>query len=101
MLRAMLVWVPLAGVAGPAGAATVTIAIDGMRFVPAAVSVQRGDTVVWVNRDLVPHTVTATGAFDSQAIAPGASWSYVAHEAGRYDYVCVLHPTMKATLRVE
>ncbi|HEX7373637.1 MAG TPA: cupredoxin family copper-binding protein [Steroidobacteraceae bacterium] len=99
--QAVLVTVLLAIMAAPSSAATVTIAIDGMRFVPAAASVKRGDTVVWVNRDLVPHTATAADAFDSHAIAPGKSWSYVARQAGRYDYVCVLHPMMKATLRVE
>lgn len=91
----------LAIIAAPSRAATVTISIDGMRFVSAAVSVKRGDTVIWVNRDLVPHTATAADAFDSQATAPGTSWSYVARKPGRYDDVCGLHPMMKATLRVE
>jgi plastocyanin len=99
--RAAWVLVLLASCAAPSGAATVTIAIDGMQFVPASVALRRGDTVVWVNRDLVAHTATAARVFDSHAIAPGASWSYVVRNAGRYDYVCVLHPTMKATLQVD
>jgi plastocyanin len=91
---------PAASAAG-AAAATHTIAIDGMQFVPPALTVHRGDTVVWVNKDLVPHTVTAAKAFDSGQIAPGASWTWVARQAGHYDYVCTLHPTMKATLVVQ
>jgi plastocyanin len=83
-----------------AAAATHTVAIDGMQFVPAALTVRRGDTVRWINRDLVPHTATAAGRFDSRTLAPGASWSWVAARAGRIDYVCTLHPTMKATLVV-
>lgn len=84
-----------------AGAATRTIAIEGMQFAPASVTVKRGDTILWVNRDLVPHTATAPGAFDSGAIGAGKSWRFVARTPGRYEYVCSLHPTMKATLVVE
>ncbi|MCM2311618.1 MAG: plastocyanin/azurin family copper-binding protein [Steroidobacteraceae bacterium] len=72
-----------------------------MQFSPEVVTVTRGDTVVWVNRDMVPHTATTADAFDSRIIAPGTSWTYVARTAGRYDYACTLHPTMRATLRVE
>lgn len=87
--------------AAPATAATHTVAIDGMQFVPATLRVRRGDTVVWVNRDLVPHTATAPRRFDSGAVAAGTSWRHVVTEDGRVDYVCTLHPTMKATLWVE
>lgn len=84
-----------------APAATHTVAIEGMQFTPATLTVHRGDKVTWVNKDLVPHTVTAAGVFDSHSLAPQASWSWVARKPGRYDYVCTLHPTMKATLVVE
>ena len=89
--------------AGPsaAGAETRTVTIEGMKFAPEAVTVKRGDTVVWENRDLVPHTATARGAFDSGPIAAGKSWRFVAAKAGRYEVVCTLHPTMKSTLVVE
>ena len=78
-----------------------TVAIDGVRFEPEALTVKRGDTVVWVNKDPFPHTVTAAGAFDSHSIAAGASWRYVARKAGEYAYTCTLHPNMKGTLKVE
>jgi plastocyanin len=72
-----------------------------MRFNPDTLTVERGDTIVWVNKDLVPHTVTAAHTFDSHQIAPQASWTYVARRPGHYAYVCTLHPTMKATLIVK
>lgn len=90
----------LAGAAPVLGAER-TIVIDAMQFAPAEMAVKRGDKVTWINRDLVAHTATAAGAFDSGALAPGKSWSWVAGKAGRYAYVCTLHPTMKATLAVE
>jgi plastocyanin len=63
--------------------------------------VHAGDKVLWVNKDLFAHTATAeSAAFNSHSIAPNASWSYVAGRAGRYPYVCALHPTMHATLTV-
>lgn len=92
-----------AALAMPVEAKTWTIKIAGMRFDPATVTVARGDTVVWVNEDLVPHTATSAvaGGFDSHAIAPGASWRYRATALGRYAYACTFHPTMQATLIVK
>ncbi len=84
-----------------AASTTHRITIEGMRFNPASLTVVRGDTIVWVNKDLVAHTATAAGVFDSHAIAPDASWTYVANTPGRHVYLCTFHPTMKATLIVK
>jgi plastocyanin len=91
----------LAAITLPAVGATHTIIIDGMQFSPAIATVKRGDTVVWLNKDLVPHTATVAKVFDSGSVAPGMAWRITASQPGRYDYVCTLHPTMKAVLVVE
>ncbi len=96
-MAAMLAFVAVDVVA----ATTHRIIIEGMRFNPPSVTVARGDTIVWVNQDLVAHTATAAGVFDSHEIPPDASWTYVAHTPGRYAYICTFHPTMKATLTVK
>jgi len=58
--------------------------------------------VVWTNKDPFPHTATSTAAgFDSHPLAPGASFTFKATKKGEFAYVCTLHPTMKATLKVE
>lgn len=81
--------------------ATHTVIIENMRFSPDELTVKRGDRVVWVNKDLFPHTVTADGkAFDSGSIAVDASWSYVTNQPGDYAYLCTFHPTMKGRLIV-
>ena len=80
---------------------THTVTIANLQFEPHTLTVKRGDRVVWANKDLVPHTATAGGVFDSHSIAANASWTYIAHTPGRYDYMCTLHPMMKATLVVE
>ncbi|WP_309491350.1 cupredoxin domain-containing protein [Trinickia mobilis] len=80
---------------------TFVVTIEQMRFDPPVLTVRRGDRVVWVNQDLVPHTASATSkAFDSHSIAPNASWSYVARTPGNYPYGCDFHPTMRGTLVV-
>jgi plastocyanin len=92
------------GTGGPARAAEArehTIVIEGMQFKPAALTVRRGDRVVWRNKDIVPHTATAAQVFDSRTIEPGASWTYTAGKAGTLSYVCTFHPGMKGTLTVE
>jgi len=81
---------------------THTVTIDGSRFEPETLSVVAGDTVVWVNKDLVAHTATSkAGAFDSGLIAPGKSWKYSTRRAGNFAYTCTYHPTMNGTLRVK
>ncbi len=79
------------------------VTIEGMRFQPDVLTVASGDTVIWVNRDLVAHTATSfeAGIFDSKLIAPDASWKLTVRKKGDFAYTCTYHPTMKATLRVE
>lgn len=78
-----------------------TVVIDGLKYVPETLVVNRGDTVTWINNDPFPHTVTAPGVFDSHAIAADGKWKYVARKQGSFDYICTLHPNMKGKLQVE
>lgn len=88
--------------AEPPAARTHTITMEGLKFVPESITVGVGDTVVWVNKDLVAHTATSpTGAFDSKMIAPDKSWRLTVRTPGEFAYVCTYHVTMKATLRVK
>ena len=78
-----------------------TVKIQNFVFMPAELTVARGDTVVWSNTDFVPHSTTARdSAWDSKAIEANGSWWFVARNAGRYEYYCVLHPNMKGTIVV-
>lgn len=96
LYAAVMVW----GCLAEAMAAPPVITIDGMRFQPETLTVRKGDQVTWVNKDLVPHTVTHN-QFDSATIGPDRSWTFVAGKSGTYNYVCALHPSMKATLIVK
>nr|WP_255428184.1 plastocyanin/azurin family copper-binding protein [Ramlibacter cellulosilyticus] len=83
-----------------AAAGTHVVTIEGMVFHPASIEVKPGDQVVWRNKDVVPHTATAKGVFDSGSIAPGKSWTWKAKGKGRHGYVCVYHPGMIGTVSV-
>lgn len=79
-----------------------TVVIDGMLFVPAELTVNSGDTVLWKNKDAFPHTVTSSGkGFDSKEIAPQRNWKFVATRPGAFPYLCTLHRTMKGVLTVK
>ena len=104
MLRAALVAISLAVLPAAALAAgkAHTVRIEGMKFVPERLEVAAGDTVVWANKDLVPHTVTASGAkVESGELAPNKSWRFVAKRKGEMAYICRLHPVMKGLLVVK
>jgi plastocyanin len=78
------------------------VEIKGMAYAVPELTVAPGDTVVWVNRDIVPHTVTADARrFDSGSLSPSAEWSFVARARGRFPYTCTFHPTMKGVLVVK
>jgi plastocyanin len=104
-LSAVVAWIVCAvGLAASERATpkTHTVTIENMRFQPEALTVTRGDTIVWVNKDLVPHTATSeNGGFDSRMIQAGKSWTYTVRKKGEFAYVCTYHPTMKAMLRVK
>jgi len=78
-----------------------TVVIEGLKYEPETLTVKRGETVVWVNKDPFPHTVTVKGAFDSHDIAAGKSWKFTPRKTGEYAYICTLHPNMRGTLKVE
>ena len=78
---------------------THTVVMEAVSFQPNVLTIGVGDSVVWLNKDPFPHTATSA-SFDSKVIAADRSWRYTPKGRGEFPYVCTLHPTMKATLRV-
>jgi plastocyanin len=75
------------------------VAMAGLKFQPGTLTVAKGTTVVFINDDTAPHTVTArSGGTDSRVIDPGKRFTLVA--ASSFDYVCSIHPSMTAKLVV-
>jgi plastocyanin len=69
-----------------------------MQFVPSDLPVAVGDVVVWTNEDIVPHTATSPGTFDSQQLSSKQQWRYTVTTAGTISYTCTFHPTMLGTI---
>lgn len=89
--------------AGAGNPTTHTVEIRGMEFHPAALTVAVGDTIVWINRDIVPHTATAGGRtkWDTGQLSQGQTGRYIARIPGTARYVCTLHPPMRGTLIIK
>jgi len=79
-----------------------TVRIEGMKFVPERLEVAAGDTVTWVNKDFLPHSVTAPESkVESGDLTQGKTWKLVARKKGEMNYICRLHPVMHGTLVVK
>jgi len=78
-----------------------TVEIDNMKFQPEVVSVHTGDTILWINKDMVSHCVTEVtkNAWMSPKIPNGASWKMVASSSA--DYYCAIHQVMKGKIIIE
>jgi len=88
--------------ASPAWAEDKEVKIDNFTFNPQQITVKAGTTVVWLNGDDIPHTVTSkTGAFKSKALDTEDKFSFTFATPGKFDYFCALHPHMTGTIVVE
>lgn len=86
-----------------AGAKTLEVKIENIKFDPPAIVASSGDKIVWTNKDIVPHTVTSTkaGSFDSKMISPDQKWAFTVKKKGHFDYKCNFHPNMLGTIDVK
>jgi plastocyanin len=78
---------------------TIKVVIDKLVFSPAEINAKVGDTVEWVNKDILAHTATVRGAWDVM-IAADKTASVVLKNAGAVDYYCRFHPNMKGRMVV-
>ena len=79
---------------------TDTIRINLMAFSPGNVSVYQGDTVMWINDDIVAHNVKEMDhhLFFSDTLHPGGSFRWIA--TANAEYICSIHPTMKGKITI-
>ena len=77
------------------------ITLGAMSVSPMQLTVKTGETVEWINKDVVDHTSTEKkSAAWNVSIAPGKSAKVVMKKAGTFDYYCRYHPNMVAKLIV-
>ncbi len=78
-----------------------TVLIQPVSYRPASLTVSAGTEVIWINRDIVRHTVTSDeGLFDSGNIERGESFNYTFEKPGTYRYHCTIFPIMHGTIIV-
>ncbi len=81
--------------------ATHTVTMAAMEFGPMPTDVHVGDTITWVNNDVLEHTATAKDGSFNVDLKPGAKASTVLKKAGSFPFVCTFHPNMTGTLVVK
>ena len=102
--RAVLV--PLALVAAllaapaPSYAGGTTVVVDDMAFGPSSLSVPLGTTVTWSFEDSSAHTTTSRQGFWDSGTKASGTFTHTFASAGRYAYVCTLHPHMTGRVSV-
>lgn len=62
-----------------------------MKSHPDEITVHKGDTVAWINHDMVTHCIAEenTKSWTSSNIAAGNSWKMVIQPGA--DYFCAIH----------
>lgn len=101
---------------GPVGG---EVTMGSMSFIPATITINAGEQVVWKNTSTYYHNVvddparalkrvdvglpSGAIAFGSALLQPGATFYHTFDKPGTYHYVCVVHETggMKGTVIVK
>lgn len=74
------------------------IEMRALAFVPEQVKVRPGDTITWLNRDIVPHTATIPGVVDSGELGAGKDYTVVVEWDSTAHVSCAYHPVMRGEL---
>lgn len=95
---------------GSTPAGVTVVKMQGLRFVPAEVTIKKGTKVKWVNEDKTTHSSTSDDfqagqknpltAWDSQPLNPGDSWERTFDTAEKFSYHCEVQPYMKGKVTV-
>jgi plastocyanin len=86
-------------------AQTVTVSMSDTAYLPATITINQGDTVIWNNNGTVVHTATARSgqadSWDSGDMNPGNIYSYTFTRPGNFSYYCIYHPDMAGNVIVQ
>jgi plastocyanin len=74
--------------------------VDGNRFRPANLQIDRGTRVRWINRDNVTHTTTSNDGRWDRRLAPGERFTRRFRRAGEFPYRCTIHVGMTGRIVV-
>lgn len=77
-----------------------TIIIKDFSFNPKVMTIKKGTTLTWINKDSPTHTVEGD-AFKSGDLKTGDTFEFTFDETGTFAYHCGPHPNMTGTIIVE
>ena len=88
---------------GATGAAEIVLTQKAKKFDQKTVSIKKGDTIKFVNKDSITHNIHSRSApdkFDLGAQKPGTEFKHVFAKNGTFKVRCAIHPKMKVTVTV-
>ena len=93
----------LGAIEAPATAAphTYTVVIEKLKFGPMPAQLHKGDSIIWMNKDLFRHTATAADHSFDVDLMPGKARKIVLTKSGAIPFMCRYHPNMRGTLQVK
>ena len=100
LLAALAVAGGASAAAAPPARHEYVIAIAGMHFAAPPAGLKAGDTILWVNRDVVPHSATARDRSFDVTLQPRQSARVTLRRAGNIAFYCRFHPAMQGALTV-
>lgn len=81
-----------------------SVEISNFTFKSSKITVKKGTTVTWTNKDSIGHTVTPDSESNdfkgSELLGRNESYSFTFNKAGTYTYHCRPHPNMTGTIEV-
>jgi plastocyanin len=78
------------------------IKVDNFTFSPETLTVPANSTVIWTNKDDVPHVIASTdGLFRSKGLDTDDHYSFKFTKPGTYNYFCAIHPKMTGKVVVQ
>lgn len=83
---------------------THVVEIKQMKFVPAGLTVAPGDSVKWINRDIVEHDVLdeENGLFKSKRLQTNDNFAVkITGKQEQIQYLCSLHPVMQGKITIK
>ncbi len=98
ILLFLAVAILLSFLSAAANAATANVSIVDFAFSPQNITINVGDTVVWTNNGVAPHTSTSgtncptgDGIWNSGTLSSGQAFQFTFTQPGTYNYFCAIH----------
>ena len=79
------------------------VSIANFAFSPKTITLNKGDTVTWINNDSAPHKAVGDtlNSLSSETMSKGQKYTFTFNDTGDFAYHCSIHPSMKGNIIVK